>query len=262
MWNDKTDASQSETTTMNSTFLPLTLLALVLHAPGKYTPDQTLPQPQSWTYFLQHLPAVDAPILDYRGHKVADQEKHVAIIPYDVGTSDLQQCADALMRLRAEYLFAAGRFSDIGFHFTNHLYYSFTAYCKGVRPVANGERLRIAAASASPDHKALRQYLDLVYVYAGTLSLEQELKTATDFTIGTVIIHGGSPGHCFIIIDKKTAANGERLFKLAEGYTPAQSIYILSNPYEPSISPWYRLRKGVIHTASYTFTNYTLRRFE
>jgi hypothetical protein len=77
-----------------------------------------------------------------------------------------------------------------------------------------------------------------------------------------VVIYPGSPGHCFIIIDEAKDKNGESVFKLAEGYSPAQSIYILSNLVEPEISPWYHLHKGTITTSSCRFINYELRSFE
>ena len=223
---------------------------------SKYSKD-------SWQYFLCHLPVVDSAVVDYRGKPVSYQQKAAGIIPYDVGRSDLQQCADALMRLRAEYLFQQKRYDEIGFHFVSGNYYSWSDYCKGLRPVANGNRVRfINTSSSEKTHASLRRYLDIVYTYSGTISLAKELKPATGFEIGTVVIYAGSPGHCFIIIDEATTAKGEKVFKLAEGYTPAQSIYVLRNLKEKGISPWHKLKKGTIETASYWFTSYKLGRFD
>ena len=220
----------------------------------------------SWQFFLRHLPVVDSPVLDYRGREVDDQYKHVGVIPYDVGTRDLQQCADALMRLRAEYLFGKKQYEKIGFHFTGGQFYSFTDYCNGKRPVPRGNDVVFVnnATTVTRNRQSLRKYLDIVYTYAGTISLAKELKPAQDFEVGTVVIYGGSPGHCFIIIDESRNEKGEKVFKLAEGYTPAQSIYVLRNP-DPGSStkdPWHRLEKGMIQTASYTFEKYQLGRFE
>jgi hypothetical protein len=139
---------------------------------------------KSWQYFLQHLPVIDQPILDYAGKPIRYQQKHVGIIPYDVGSSDLQQCADALMRLRAEYLFQQKRFDAIGFHFVSGDYYTWNDYCKGLRPVAKGSGIKfIQAAASGKTHESLRRYLDILYTYASTISLSKELKTADDFDI-------------------------------------------------------------------------------
>jgi hypothetical protein len=219
-------------------------------------------EPGSWPYFLQHLPVVDSPVVDYRGKPIEYQEKSAGIIPYDVGRSDLQQCADALMRLRAEYLFGQHRYDQIGFHFTGRQYYSWNDYCKGIRPVPAGNDIKLVNRSADlKTHESLRKYLDIVYTYAGTISLAKELKDASDFEVGTVVIHPGSPGHCFIIIDEKTV-DGKKLFKLGEGYTPAQSVYVVRNIYQKEKSPWYELKKGRIETASYSFDDYSLKKFE
>lgn len=217
----------------------------------------------SWGYFLQHLPQKDAPVLDYRGQPVGDGEKAFAVIDYDVGTRDLQQCADALMRLRAEYLFAQKRLNEISFHFVSGEAFGFTAYCDGKTPVPKGNGVVFGASSPrAKDHASLRNYLDIVYTYASTLSLADELKDADAFAIGTVIIKAGSPGHCFIITDESATASGEKMYKLVEGYTPAQTMYVLCNAEEPSLGCWHKLKKGPITTASYQFKQYKLKRFE
>jgi hypothetical protein len=217
----------------------------------------------SWQYFLQHLPVVDKPVVDYSGKPVNYQQKHAGIIPYDVGTTDLQQCADALIRLRAEYLFQQKRYDEIGFHFVSGDYYTWNDYCKGIRPVVKGRAVQfITTTPSSKTHESLRRYLDIVYTYASTISLSKELKPASGFEIGTVVIYAGSPGHCFIIIDEAISKEGEKVYKLAEGYTPAQSIYVLRNLNEDGVSPWHQLKKGIIETASYRFESYKIGTFE
>lgn len=216
----------------------------------------------SWTYFLQHLPEKEGPVVDYKGRPVAFQQKHAAILAYDIGNRDLQQCADALMRLRAEYLFSQKRLAEIHFHFTSGHDYTFLDYCRGKRPVPAGNSLRFTAVPpVAATYVSLRSYLDIAYAYAGTISLAGELQPAHRFAIGTIVIRPGSPGHCFIIVDEATTASGEKVYKLVEGYTPAQSIYVLQNLSEPQLGCWHRLSTGVIKTASYTFTSYQLKKF-
>ncbi|MDQ6608858.1 MAG: DUF4846 domain-containing protein [Bacteroidota bacterium] len=244
-------------TTAGDTISPQSSSALS-HVTKRIVTDST-----SWVYFLQHLPEKNGPVINYKGVEVGGQSKHFSIINYDVGTQDLQQCADALMRLRAEYLFAQKRFDEIGFHFVSGQYYRFTDYCKGLKPVAKGNDVKfLSSAPTEKTHQQLRKYLDFVYAYASTISLAKELKDANEFEPGTIIIHAGSPGHCFIITDEAITATGEKLYKLVEGYTPAQSIYVLQNTADPSLGYWHALKKGKIQTASYVFESYQLKKFE
>jgi hypothetical protein len=234
------------------------------HPVSEIKSDST--NPRSWAYFLRHLPQRKGDILDFRGRPVANQEKHFALINYDVGIRDLQQCADALIRIRAEWLFSQKRFGEIGFHFTSGALYRWDSYCQGIRPVFENPGGRQRFFRTTPPkgktHESLRSYLDIIYAYAGTVSLCKELKPTNKLEIGTVIIYPGSPGHCCLIVDRAIRSTKDTVYKLVEGYMPAQSIYMLANPYEPDLSPWYHLSKTNISTASFHFESFYLKKFE
>jgi hypothetical protein len=217
----------------------------------------------SWEHYLQHLPYEKKPVVDYKGNEIANQQKHFAVLNFDIGNQDLQQCADALMRLRAEYLFSQNRSNEIAFSFTNGIRYSFNQFCEGEVPKNNGNSVTLIKKEAKQrNYASLRKYLNLVYMYAGTISLNNELKQAEDFGVGIIIIKPGSPGHCMIIIDEARDKKGNRYFRLAEGYTPAQSIYILRNTDSALPDPWYSLNRREIETTSYKFDRFHLRKFE
>lgn len=58
---------------------------------------------------------------------------------------------------------------------------------------------------------------------------------------GDFLVQGGSPGHAVIVLDEAiNGKTGKRMLLIAQSYMPAQEIHILKNPFEPSISPWYR----------------------
>jgi hypothetical protein len=216
----------------------------------------------SWKGFLQNLPESKGVIRDYRGNAIFNQSKHYSILSkFDVGTRDLQQCADALIRLRAEYLFAESKFDEISFRFTSGERFSYTDYLAGKRPAATSSRnIVYYVATSVNNHESLRKYLDIVYTYTNTIALERDLKPASDFAIGTLVVKGGSPGHCFIIVDETINDKGQKVYKLAESYMPAQTIYILKNPEDET--PWHLLSKDRITTASYDFRTFSLRKFE
>ena len=73
-------------------------------------------------------------------------------------------------------------------------------------------------AKPSNTYSTFRKYMDLVFAYSSTLSLDEELKSVDvdDMQIGDVFIKGGSPGHCVIVVDMaENKSTGQKVFMLA-----------------------------------------------
>ena len=189
-----------------------------------------------------------------------------AVLDIDVGKQDLQQCADAVMRLRAEYLYGQKRYSDIHFNFTSGFRADYSKWHQGYRVQVKGSNCTwVKKAVPSTSYTSFRDYLQVVFTYAGTLSLEKEMRAVSinDIQVGDAFIKGGSPGHAVIVMDLAVnSATGEKLFLLAQSYMPAQEIQILKNPMNPAISPWYSTTfTGPLLTPEWTFQKSHLKRF-
>lgn len=236
------------------------------------TPDgfqRVAVEPGSFAAWLRWLPLKPGTprVRLHTGALKWNQRAHAAVVDLDVGTKNLQQCADSVIRLRAEYLFAREQYDDIHFRFTNGTPAVYTAWAEGQRPVVNGNRVRWTA-SARPDrsYENFRRYLDSVFTYAGSLSLSREMRRVciSEMQIGDVFIVGGTPGHAAMVLDMaENPRTGERLFLLAQGYMPAQDFHLLKNPRDPGRSPWYSTQIGeALETPEFTFTAGDLMRFK
>ena len=97
-------------------------------------------EPNSFADWLRYLPLKpgNPDVHLYNGELKRYQSGHAAVLDIDVGTTDLQQCADAVIRLRAEYLFKTKNFDKIKFHFTSGDMMSWNDYKNGVRAFVNG----------------------------------------------------------------------------------------------------------------------------
>jgi Domain of unknown function (4846) len=195
----------------------------------------------NWLRGLPLLPA-SAPVMLHTGRPKWRQDVHAAVVDIDIGAKDLQQCADAVMRLRAEYLRANGRSAAIAFNDTGAGQpMSYTRFANGERPRAEGRGL-IWSVRAAPDqsYAGFRRYMDTVFVWAGTYSLERELVSVstTDIQVGDVFIKGGFPGHAVLVVDVAVnAGTGEKRILLAQSFMPAQNIHVLKSAADPS-TPW------------------------
>ena len=215
----------------------------------------------SFADWLRRLPLKEAgaPVLLHTGRRKANQRAHFRVVEIDTGRRNLQQCADIVIRLKAEYLFLRQLHPAIHFNFTSGDEASFTRWAAGYRPLVRGNKVRWAK-TAKPDssYENFRKYLSTVFLYAGTLSLSKELvarKSVQDMAIGDVFIRGGSPGHAAIVVDLAVdRRSGHKVFLIAQSYMPAQDFHILRNPNDPDRSPWYRLDFGAtLRTPEWTF---------
>jgi hypothetical protein len=221
----------------------------------------------SFGHWLRNLPLLPGrpAVLLHDGRPKGNQEAHAAVVDIDVGRRDLQQCADAVMRLRAEYLFATGRAAEVTFRTTSGDPLPFARWRRGERPRLSGQRLRWGAEAAEDgSHAAFRRYLDVVFTYAGSQSLSGELATVPlgELQAGDVLIRGGFPGHAVLVLDTaRHPATGQRVYLLAQSYMPAQQIHVLRNPRREA-DAWYELRPGQdVVTPEWTFRPTELRRF-
>lgn len=230
--------------------------------PGYRRVTQT---PNSFGAWLRGLPLKPdgAPIVLFDGRMRPQQSGAAAIIDIDIGGRDLQQCADAVIRLRAEFLHAAGRRDTLAFNFTSGDTYSFNDWLQGRTPKVSGNRVQWLAGGRKADsHASLRRWLDVIFTYAGSLSLEREMKPVAMAAVepGDVLIQGGSPGHAVIVLDVARNIADRPAVLLAQSYMPAQSVHVLRNP---AGGVWYRLEDNdAIVTPDWRFNPKDLRRFD
>lgn len=227
--------------------------------------------------WLRNLPLKKgrSPVYLYNGQKKVNQNAHFAVVDIDVGDQNLQQCADAVIRLRAEYFYSnASRdennrknYSAIHFNFTSGDRADFTKWIDGYRPIVNGNKVRwVRSGKESASYHNFRKYLDTVFMYAGSYSLSKELHEVRDLSemkIGDVFIEGGFPGHAVIVLDLAVNKKiGKKLFLLAQSYMPAQEIHILKNLTNSELDPWYELDfRKMLYTPEWTFSKEDLKRF-
>lgn len=229
---------------------------------AKYPNVKSIPVPERFTRitttagsfgeYLRNLElkTKDNKVYLHNGELKWNQSAQFAVIKIDVGTRDLQQCADAVMRLRAEYLYKQKQYNKIHFNFlSDGKPRYFNDYAKG-----------------DLSHKKFRKYMDYIFSYANTSSLKNELKkvnSTDDIQIGDVFIQKGKPyGHAITVMDIAKNESGEIIFLLSQSYMPAQDIHILKNPENEAISPWYRAKNtGNLYTPEWTFTFNDLMRF-
>jgi hypothetical protein len=203
----------------------------------------------SFAHWLRHLPLKkpNSKVYYYNDQEKHTQEIHEGVIDIDVGNNDLQKSEDAVIRLRAEYLFAQKRFAEIEFI------------------TQNQDTLALNAISKEPTYKQFRRYLDALAALNSPLSFSESLNfiNLNELAIGDVFVQPADPGHAAIIVDLAENEARQQVFLLAQAFTPAQDIHIIKNFDNAQIfQTWYPTNFGTtLYTPEWEFTINDLMRF-
>ncbi|MEY4602932.1 MAG: hypothetical protein RIT43_224 [Bacteroidota bacterium] len=204
----------------------------------------------SYAAFLRSLKLMpfSHPVMTYDGKLRQPQWVSCGVLDQDIDPQNLQQCADAVMRLRGEYLFSIKAFDKISFNF-----------------LSDGRPRPFTQYTTERSYASFRKYMLYIFDRANTASLKQQLQSVAsiaDIQPGDVLIQSGNPhGHAVNVMDVIRNSDGKTYFLLAQSYMPAQETHILINPNFPEISPWYEAKEGKIVTPEWEFNSTDLRRF-
>jgi hypothetical protein len=223
--------------------------------------------PGSFAQWLRELPLSPgrSQVRRHDGTLKVNQAAHLAVVDLDVGKRDLQQCADAVLRLRVEYAWSRRETDALCVPLTSGAGIPWQRWRAGDRPQVERGLVRWRrTGERAADWKSLRSYLDFVFAYAGSASIQRSLLVPvpeSDVAAGDVIIQPGYPGHAVLVIDVVEAPSGGKRVALVQSYMPAQDVHVLDNPASPG-APWFTLTPGsAVVTPEWTFPAGSLRRW-
>ncbi len=218
----------------------------------------------SFAQYLRQYPLkpFGAPVLLYDG-RVKQNDVHLSVFDMPLLDEDLIQCADAIMKLRAEYLFAQKRYGDLRFTITNGMRVPFQKYVEGYRLVVKGNSATWKGDfRKGASRSTFNEYMRFIYAFAGTRSMAQESKPRKigDIQVGDYFIVGGSPGHAVLVLDlAREKATGKTIMLLGQSYMPSQEFHVLKS--YASISPWYPVEDADLATPEWSFPQGSLKYF-
>ena len=169
----------------------------------------------SYAEFLRALPLKPrgSKVNYYTGGRARYRILYGAAVDYPL-LSNFEQCADVTLRLRAEYLWQQGRYSEIRFRNVNH---------------------QIEQYKGGKSRKAFENYLRRIFGICSTYSVKNETKPRAieEVQPGDVLVYtsrgAGRLGHAVLVADVAKSASGKIAILCVEGNTPARDIHVIRN---------------------------------
>jgi len=167
------------------------------------------------------------------------------VLALDVGAGDLQQSADAVVRLHAEWLWASGKPDAIGYRSATKLDMPFSRWAKGQRLLASGPNVFwvVKSKPRDPTYNDFRQYIDAVMLWSNNVSLATRASRVADpaqLAAGDFFLQTRGKGHAILVLDVAQKPTGERVALLGQALqSPAQSMHVMRLGREMA---WFSLR--------------------
>jgi hypothetical protein len=211
--------------------------------------DRVAAQPGTFAAWLRGLPlaAPGTPVLSNAGGTVysGDDDYVAAVVAIDVGAGDLQQSADAIVRLHAEWLWASDQPDALSYRSASKLDMPFSRWVKGQRLIASGPNVFwvLKSKPRTPDYDDFRQYIDAVMLWSNNVSLAtraEHVANPAELRAGDFFVQARGRGHALLVLDVAQKPTGERLALLGQAlHSPAQSIHVMRLGHATA---WFSLR--------------------
>lgn len=223
--------------------------------------QRTVARENGFTSFVRSYPLKKegSQVRLYNGKKKQNQDAHAAVFKLPIENEDLQQCADSIIRMYAEYFWKTEQYDRISFRFADGFQAEYVKWRDGFRiqPGGSNGTVWVGGGNAYDESYAnFKKYIRMVFAYSSTISLKQESKKTTlkRLQVGDIFIQSGSPGHAVMVVDICENSEGKKAFLLAQGFMPAQEFHLLKNPLHED-DPWYYEEEVTypFETPEYTF---------
>lgn len=237
-----------------------------IHTPSGY--ERKKAEADSLTTFLREyaLKKDGSKVRLYNGKKKENQTAHAAVFKLPIEKENLQQCADSVMRVYAEYFWKTDQKDRISFRFVDGFQADYVRWREGYRIQTGATRSSwVSSGEYDDSYTNFQKYMRMVFAYASTLSMKEESKKIklSQIEVGDIFLQAGSPGHVVMVVDICENESGKKAFLLGQGYMPAQEFHLLKNPAHED-DPWYYETETAypLETPEYTFGKGTLRRLK
>lgn len=188
----------------------------------------------SFADWLRHLPvgAKERPVTNSRKQTVYQpgDPRLAAVIDLQPGAGNLLLSPAMMVRLRAEYLWAANQSEQLAFHYTSGHLAKWPEWAAGSRPTVHGKQ--VAFKKDRPEDHSRDNFcgfLETVFRYTTVYSLLQDMDKTESPSIaaGDVFITTGKGGHAVMVLDVAANKEGRVKVLLGQGGNPAQTFHVL-----------------------------------
>jgi len=222
-----------------------------------------------YSKFLRQFPLKKDNIVKlYDGRNKYNNNIWDAVFDYDIGKGDLHQCADAVLYMRANFLFKQGLTENLHYNFVSGFKANYSDYITHYYKVEGNKVSLVSRNNILKDNpETLRKWLRQIYSYSNTWSIDKYDSYSInilEMKPGDFFIKSNPPptvGHAINVVDfAVNSITKKKIFMLSQSYMPAQETHILINPENGSV--WYSLDEFKdIKTPEWPFTVSQLKRF-